>query len=152
MEARAQVGGVAVVHEAFPADYMMQAFAYMHLVPKRVFIVDVMGAGRKAPAATVEGMPIRVPAGGSAPVKLAIPALPAALKNVQLEIDDPPAGLTLEGAASAPGMVTFTLKAKPDAPKVGFADNLILEIFAETNGQRASMGILPAVSYEIVKP
>jgi hypothetical protein len=152
MEGHAQVDGVTVTHEAFPADNMMQAFAYMHLVPKRVFIVDVMGAGRKAPGATVDGAPIRVPAGGSAPVKLLIPALPASLKNVQLEIDDPPAGLTLSDAASAPGVVTFILKAKPDAPKVGYADNLILEIFSDVGGNRASLGILPAVSFQIVKP
>ncbi len=154
MEGRAQVGGVAVVHEAFPADYMMQAFAYMHLVPKRVFIADVLGQGRQAGAATVEGAPIRVPAGGSAPVRMSIPALPASLKNISLAIDDPPEGLTLEDAASAPGAVTFTLKATADAPKVGYADNLILEIFAEigANGQRASLGILPAVSFEIVNP
>ena len=51
-------------------------------------------------------------------------------------------------------MGTFTLKAKPDAPKVGYADNLILEIFSDVgaNGQRASLGILPAVSFQIVKP
>jgi hypothetical protein len=49
-------------------------------------------------------------------------------------------------------VVTFILKAKPDAPKVGYADNLILEIFSDVGGNRASLGILPAVSFQIVKP
>jgi hypothetical protein len=148
LEGRAQVGGAMVVRPVVPADDMMQAFLYRHVVPARELMVSVLGKGRKAPGATVTGGPVKVPAGGSARVQVAVPALPATIKAVVLKLIEPPEGLTIEDPQTEPGAISFTLKAKADAPKVGYADNAIIEVFSG----ESSLGPLPAVAFQIVKP
>jgi hypothetical protein len=49
LEGRASIGGREVIHPAVPAQDMMQAFYYRHLVPAEELQVAVMG--RPAPPA-----------------------------------------------------------------------------------------------------
>jgi hypothetical protein len=45
LEGRAKVCGREIVHRAVPAEDMMQAFAYRHLVPVKQLAVAVTGRG-----------------------------------------------------------------------------------------------------------
>jgi hypothetical protein len=86
----------------------------------------------------------------------------ARLPDVQLELRDPPAGITLVEAKVQPKGVSLTLKADGEAAKSGLAGNLILEAFAGSGGgtqrdgkpggakQRTSYGILPAIPFEVI--
>jgi len=99
VEGRATIGGQEVVRTAVPADDMMQAFAYQHLVPANDLFVSVAGhAPSKGPAASSEKTsppkkstkksskanrdeitilsenPVKIPAGGTAQVQVGMPS------------------------------------------------------------------------------
>jgi hypothetical protein len=105
--------------------------------------------------------PVNLPAGGSAKVELKVP-LRFRFNTVQLELSDPPKGLSLGDVAMAGGWLSFLVKADGQAPKPGYADNLIIEAFAEViagggadaktpqTKRRVSLGMLPATPFRIV--
>ena len=105
-----------------------------------------------------DGDRLRIPAGGSAQVSFSMhPSVPNA--PIHLELSDPPAGVTLQDVTVTPRGFTLTLKA--DDNHTGYADNLIVEAFTEIDAkrkaggsgqkQRVSLGVLPAVPFEIVQ-
>ncbi len=161
LEGRARIGGKLVSHPVVPADNVMQAFLYRHLVPSRELTVLVQKARWGMPPVELAGDgPVRIPAGGSAQVLLKT-RRNANLKQVKLELKEPPEGLTLHDLAVVPEGLAFRLRADGDALESGFADNLIVEAFREympkqQEGQpkpkkrRNSMGILPAIPIQIV--
>ena len=158
MEGRAQIGGKTVARPVIPADDMMQAFAYRHLVPSKGLMVMV---NRRALVSLsldmADGDRLRIPADGSAQVSFSLhPSMPKA--QIHLELSDPPAGVTLEDVTVTSRGFTLTLRA--DDKHVGYADNLIVEALTEVDAkrqkgataqkQRVSLGVLPAVPFEIV--
>jgi hypothetical protein len=161
LEGRARVGGQTVSHPAFGADDVMQAFLYRHLVPAQELLVKVQKAKWRAPPVELAGDgPIRIPAGGSADVRIKT-RRSSVLKEMYLELNEPPEGLTIGDVRVVPGGLAFQLKADKDAMQNGFAGNLIVEAFREyrpkqKNGKpanqkrRYSMGIFPAIPIEIV--
>ncbi|MFQ6131016.1 MAG: hypothetical protein ACE5R4_03195 [Armatimonadota bacterium] len=176
LEARARIGGVTVSRPVVPAEDMMQAFLYRHLVPQQELLVAL---ARPRPVPTVwrplvPGMrvvsatPLLIPLGGTAPVQIQAPqVLPdrrrSALQMVRFRLSDPPRGVTLHETAVVPTGVTLTLKADANMALAGDAANLMVEAFTELEGaepggqsaarsQRVSLGVLPAIPFEIVRP
>lgn len=173
LEASAQIDGKVVTHPAVPAEDMMQAFAYRHLVPQQELLVTVTGSYR-VPAVwrplapgfqLASAAPVRIPLGGAAQVQVKAPqTLPDRLKTplraVQFDFARRPRGITLVSAIVGAGGVTFTLKADADIAQVGDATGAIIEAFVAPAGatgaqvtarkQRVSLGVLPAITYEIV--
>ena len=172
LEGRAKIAGETVIRQVIPAEDMMQAFIYRHMVPSQEFMVVTPGNKRRVPTFELAGDErVRVPAGGTAGVRVKIPKK-AMLPGIQLELSEPPAGLTLEDVNVAIGEMTFSLKADANSTKVGLTDNLIVEVttdpispgstrFADTNNppenqkkpqkQRVYLGVLPAIPFEIVQ-
>ncbi|MCX7015199.1 MAG: hypothetical protein NTW86_22035 [Candidatus Sumerlaeota bacterium] len=165
LEGRAEIGGKAIVRPAVPAEDMMQAFAYRHLAPSQQLLVAVVGKRYgSAPLELADAVPIRVPAGGAAQVRLNTPRnqMP---RNLQLELSDPPKGVTLQDVSVQPSGLAFVLKADGKAAKAGLADNLIVQAFTEPSSKapakavgvakqapkRQSLGVLPAIPFEIVQ-
>ncbi len=160
VEGSAMIGGKTVTHSVVPADDLMQAFAYHHLVPSGQLLVTVPRGGGGAPPSLdlPDGDRARIPAGGSVQVAYSLRTfVPKAA--IHLELSDPPPGVSLEGTkATRDG---FTLVLKADDKHAGYADNLIVEAFAQRQAegdgkaagqkQRMSLGVLPALPFEIVK-
>jgi hypothetical protein len=176
LEGHAQIGGAPVSRPVVPAEDMMQAFAYRHLVPQQELLVAVTGP-RPVPVVwrpLVRGIqlasatPIRIPLGGTAQVQMnALQTLPdrlqSALQAIRFELSDPPRGVTLEETTVVPTGVTLTLKADANAAQVGDSANLIVEVSTELEGKRPggqpaarkrriSLGVLPAIPFQIVRP
>jgi hypothetical protein len=176
LEGRAQIGGVQVTRAVVPAEDMMQAFAYRHLVPQRELLVAVTGS-RPVPVVwrpLVPGMrvasatPVRIPLGGTAQVRIDAPqVLPdrgqSALSSIRFRLGNPPRGVTLRETQVVPTGVTLTLKADANMALVGDSGNAIVEAFAEPKSkgaggpplapiQRISLGVLPAIPLQIVQP
>ena len=173
LEGRIRIGGKTVSHPAFGADDVMQAFLYRHLVPTQELLVLVQKARWRAPPIELaERGPIRIPAGGSAQVRIKIRRV-SILKEMQLQLNEPPEGLTLHDVTVVPEGLAFRLKADKDVMQSGFADNLIIEVFREftpkqkdgppkaglikpgvagpqIKKRRYSMGVFPAIPIEIV--
>jgi hypothetical protein len=160
-EGRAQIGGKTVTRPAIPADNMMQAFAYHHLVPAEQLLVTVLRGGANSISLDgAKGDRLRIPAGSSAMVSLKVlPARGPTAPPIKLELVDPPTGVTLQNVITIGTAYTLVLKA--DDKHTGYADNLIIEAFGEANTpakagtaaqkQRVSLGVLPAIPFEIVQ-
>jgi hypothetical protein len=158
----ARINGQMVSRTAVPSEDMMQAFLYRHLVPSQKLMVSVKQV--KWPTPPVElavRSPVRLPVDGSAQVRLKTRKRKA-LKEMQLELDHPPDGVTLHDVAVVPEGLAFRLKADKDTVKNGLADNLIVEAYREVTPKnkrgkaakkknRVSMGFFPAIPIEIVK-
>lgn len=143
MEGRADIDGKRVVRDAVPAEDMMQAFAYRHLVPaQELLVAPKIGSKWGAPIELASGSIVQVPAGGKTQVNVRTPKR-AMLLDLKLELSDPPKGITLEDVSAVPGGMVFSVKAAPDA-KVGPADNLIVEAFASQVPPAAGRGRRPA--------
>ena len=162
LEGRARIAGQIFSRRAVPADDVMQAFLYRHLVPAKELLVFVQKARwGMPPVELVEDSPIRIPAGGSADVRLRA-GKGANFKGVQLQLNAPPDGVTLHDVRAMPYGVVFRLEADKDRLKNGFAGNLIVEAFREapvtqkdgkpTNQMRRySIGIFPAIPVQVMQ-
>ena len=176
LEGSAQVAGRTVTCLAAPAEDMMQAFAYRHLVPTGEFLADVTGFARFAPTIQLATAgPVRIPAGGTATVNINS-SMPRVIQAFKLDLSDPPKGITIQEVTPTSMGLSLVLKADAKTAQVGYADNLIVEASAEVDGpggrraapkgapkgappaatkakatRRVSAGVLPAISIEVVK-
>jgi hypothetical protein len=176
LEGHAQIGGALVSRPVAPAEDMMQAFLYRHLVPQQELLVAVTGSrpvptvwrplvpGVKVASAT----PMRIPLGGIAQVQIqAPPILPdrrrSALQTIRFQLSDPPRGVTLQETTVVPTGVTLTLKADANIARVGQSANAIVAAFTgledrapsghpATRPHRVSLGVLPPIPFQIVRP
>ena len=162
LEGRAMIEGRSVVCTAVPAEDMMQAFAYRHLVPSAKFEAAVFGRG--APLAILDRTPIKIPSGGTAQVQIWIP-LPAGrfLDGIQLELSEPPDGIALQNSSAKGGQTGVTLTCDATKQKPGAQGNLILLAYGERRRQsddgkpvgekqRVPLGAFPAISFDVVAP
>jgi len=164
-EGRAKIDGREVVRRAVPADDMMQAFAYHHLVPVSDLKVAVLGRGSsRAVAKVLSDTPLRIPAGGTGTVKLAINVSPS--DRIVCQLSDPPEGISVEGAAAVSGGVEITIRSDAAKAKPGLKGNLIVgSLTAETppppttnpaaaqqQPRRTPLSAVPAIPFEVVAP
>ncbi len=171
LEGRATIAGEQIVRQAVPADDMMQAFIYRHLVPAEGLTLVLPGSGtppkRPDDPRAFQSMwkllaeqPIRIPAGGNAVVQARAPWL-ASRGEIQIELSDPPEGIILAKASCADRTVTIVLHSDPEKVKPGLRGNLIANGFqkrTETNKEgktreyRTFLGPLSAMPFEVVNP
>ena len=163
LEGRATIEGHQVARLAVPADDMMQAFAYWHLVPASDLKVAVRrGAMLRVPIKVSSPEPLEIPAGGTARFQVRVPPLPANFApKVQYELSEPPEGIALRNASPVRDGTELVLQCDAAKAKPGLKGNLIVNISAErvaqpanakqqANRQRISLGTLPAIPFEIV--
>ena len=163
LQGRAQINGKIISRPAVPAEDMMQAFLYRHLVPSQQLLVAVKKIKWPIPPVELIGTsPIQIPAGGSTEIRFKTPKRPAALKEMDLALHEPPEGITLHDVKVVPKGLTCTLKADKDVIQNGFKENIIIEAFREffpkqkdgkpaNKKRRVPIGFFPAVPIEIIK-
>jgi hypothetical protein len=164
LEGRATVQGKTVVHRAGAAEEMMQAFAYRHLVPADNVRVTVLArGGTRVPARFVGAEGARIPAGGSARMRVVLPVF-RAFEKIELELSEPPDGIELRDVVVSEWGAEFLLQADASKVKAGLRGNLIVTVSGERvppqrgNQQapaarrRVPIGMLPAIPFEIITP
>ena len=163
LEGRAIIEGHAVVHRAVPAEDMMQAFAYRHLVPAQGLEVAVSGhLMNRMSLKILSAMPVRIPAGGTARVRVATPTS-AFADRFRLELSEPSEGITIGRVSSSDEGAEIELHSDAAKAKPGLKGNLIVNIFQgqlaaanqnkkQANQRRPAVGSLPAIPFEIVPP
>ncbi len=159
MEGRAEIGGEKVTRPAVPAEDMMQAFLYRHLVPTEAWVVWVTGGRRQGEPVRVIGEDVaKVPVGGTAKVRLAAPKGPLTGK-IDLSLREPPEGLAIKEVVPDTFGLGIVLSADAEKAKPGSAGNLIItastqRTYTRQDGteqtRRVDLGPLPAIAYEIV--
>ena len=163
LEGSALIEGKRVIHPAVPAEDMMQAFAYRHLVPAHEMDVAVFGRFMGRGGLTILGStPVKIPAGGTAHVLVGTPG--GAFGNrFQLELNEPPEGITLAKVSPADEGAELELRSDAAKTKCGLKGNLIVNILPgerfvaaqkakKQNAQqrRIVVGTLPAIPFEVV--
>ncbi len=164
MEGRATIQGQEVRHAAVPAEDMMQAFAYRHLVPEEDLKVAIRrGGAARAPIRIAAQKTLVLTAGDTAriPAQFQLPANNP-FEKILLELSEAPDGVTLRETQAVQGMTEITLSCDAAKAKPGLRGNLIISVFGErqppaaagkapANRQRISLGTLPAIPFEIVR-
>lgn len=161
----ASIEGRRISRFAVPAEDMMQAFLYRHLVPSQQWLLAV--AKKKMPPPEFEFIgtqPVRITA--EAPVTLQYKiAKRKAFNDIKAELNQPPQGLSLQDIKVDSGKISFSLKADKDLISTGFTGNVIVDVFSlfepknkknndnKNPGKKNSVliGCLPAIPLEIAK-
>lgn len=163
LRGRATIRGKEVVRRATPADDMMQAFAYRHLVPADDLRVSLVARGglRVSPR-ILSPERATLTLGGSVAVRVALPPGYRAFEHLQLELSEPPEGITLGDVAVDAATASFVLRADGAKAKAGLRGNLIVTVSGERvpapsqqpapARRRVVLGTLPAIPFEITPP
>ena len=161
VEGRATIQGREVVRPAVPAEDMMQAFIYHHLVPAQNLLVVVTGPEwLRDPWKLLSEGPAKVPGRGNRPSVSPCPRGPL-MDQVQLTLRDPPAGISLQNVSLARDSATLLLQADAGKVKPGMKGNLIIDAAVERTANPKSgkspgnkrvipLGSLPAIPFEVV--
>jgi len=151
----ATIDGRSVTHMALPADDMMQAFLYRHLVPAKEFLADI--SGRTAPIRVTDRLPLKIPAGGTVTITLAS-LVPRRTEITHAELSDAPDGLTIQKAEQHGSQLDLVLACDAAKLKPGAEGNLILQGFSKRENPTAKdgkktitvpLGPAPAIPYVI---
>ena len=158
VEGTATIKGNVVTRQAVPSEDMMQAFFYRHLVPSEEMRVGVGGRAKVPAVKVISALPVRIPAGGTAVIKLNIPGDLAA-KKIDLELDDPPAGVRLVKFSSMPSGAEILLASDQKQVKEGQEGNLIIAAYLrsdktekdkQSGKSRVKLTTLPAIPFEVI--
>ncbi|MFA5192763.1 MAG: hypothetical protein WC740_18800 [Verrucomicrobiia bacterium] len=167
LEGRAVINGRELAHRAVPAEDMMQAFEYRHLVPAQELKVFVAGnvTARQPYIRVLGDSPLKIPAGGTVKLRVFAPGF-AYVPKAELELIDPPEGVTIKSVTQTREgreiVLAADAKVKPD-----LKGNLIVSVFGEGNlpfgkgkaqppqqqqrPRRFPFATLPAIPFEIVQ-
>jgi hypothetical protein len=163
LEGSAEIAGQTIVHPAVPAEDMMQAFAYRHLVPARELEVAVADNPRPFASNSIKilsATPVKIPAGGTARVRVATPGNNFS-NRFELELSGAPAGISIQSVSPVEGGMEIMLEcAETNTPSVT-AGNLIVNVLPKIapatpaatrpkNQRRNPVGALPAIPFVVV--
>ncbi|MFA6562514.1 MAG: PPC domain-containing protein [Verrucomicrobiia bacterium] len=170
LEGRATANGSEIVRPAVPTQDMMQAFEYRHLVPSQELKVAVNGVflpkGAGASVKILSDLPIRIPAGGTAKVRLAAPA--KAASKVRLELAEAPEGIVIKSVSPSSDGLEVELAGDAAKLKPGQKGSLVVAAYpapppppppSKKNKMKPRpqpvykgkpLGILPLISFEVV--
>jgi len=164
VEGHALIQEQEVVRPAVPAEDMMQAFAYRHLVPSQDLEVSCLDRPQLRFALKIlDPTPVKIPAGGTAEVRVRTPAR-ASPDIFQFELNGPPDGISIANVAQGDAETKIVLHSDAARIKPGATGNLIVNIIAKRqrdapagakaqgNQRRVALGTLPAIPFEIVAP
>jgi hypothetical protein len=159
----ALIAGKLVVHDAVPAEDMMQAFAYRHLVQSEELAVTVSGPPRlfaRDAFKIITTTPVNIPLDGTSRVVVSAPA--AFSDRFNLELDNAPDGILLDSVSPVANGVELVFRCDAQKTKPGAGGNLICNVVpkiqvsaqstnnpAKKQARRPSVATLPAIPFKI---
>jgi hypothetical protein len=156
LEGYATIGGKEVRRQGVPAEDMMQAFYYHHLLASADWMVRVTGNQRASAAWRPVERRVQVPTGGSAPVQVFVPR-GRFNGSVLMALSEAPEGLAIESVSQTNDGFHILVSADKSKIQPGVSGNLIVEAYLERAGtpgtlnkRRLPLGLLPAIPFEIV--
>jgi len=125
----------------------MQAFAYRHLVPSKELDVIVAGRmpGRASGARVLSPTPVQIAPGKTAVFRVDLPST-TLFGDVQLELSEPPDGITIQGIKSGFSGSEITLCCDAAKAKSGLKGNLIVNVYLARKPPTPSPASAPASS------
>lgn len=155
-------GSEPVTRVAVPADDVMQAFLWRHLVPADEWLVCVArGKGQRQPLEFANKETITLPSGGSAEVRIIAPKWMVDRKP-EPELSEAPPGITVSNGRPVSNGLAFDVKADASV-KPGFETHLIIDLFSTMQpgakpGEparpqaRSNLSGLPALPITVTSP
>jgi hypothetical protein len=163
LEGQAIIAGRVVTRPGVPAEEMMQAFAYQHLVPAKEWKVSVSDRIiARSPATILDDTPVQIPVGGTVHVRIGTPSR-AYVDRFNFELNEPPDGIALTETSPTDDGMELVLQCEAGKAKPGLRGNLIVDLVPATkpaaaqtgkrpgNQRRLPVGTLPAIPYVIVR-
>ena len=145
-----------------PAEHMMQAFIWYHLVPVENWNVVVSGKPRATPpfAIIMPDRQVKLNRGATTFLNVQPLAKKIASKAIRVELDDPPTGISAEIVTDNFNRFAVQLNADAEATEPGLRGNLLLHAYQETTPvatdenpnpmpRRTDYGLLPAIPFEV---
>jgi hypothetical protein len=164
VEGRAMIQGNEVRRTAVPAEDMMQAFAYRHLVTAKDLKVAIPRRGAfRAPARILDERALKILIGETSRLQVQLQMPPNnPFEKIIFELSEPPDGIEMGEVRQVQDGSEIVIRCDGAKAKPGLRGNLIINIFGErqapaaragaaANRQRIPLGSLPAIPFEIVK-
>jgi hypothetical protein len=136
IEGHALIGNTMFTHAAVPAEDLMQAFFYRHLVPSHELDVVVNGSGRgfmRDAFKIISETPVKIAPGGTARVRVSTPPGNFA-DRFKLELDNPPDGIALTNVVSVPTGLELVFSCDAEKARPGSKGNLICNVMPKNSG------------------
>lgn len=165
LEGIAKVKNGEIRRPVVPADDMMQAFIYHHLVPTDELLLsltDKKAKSKYVPPFTSERRELAAEFFRDEPLKLTVGTnldlvIPTTgrwnLNQVMLELVEPPPGVAVEAIYPEDGRAKVVIRVDQEQAKHGTKGNLLLRLFSRQGGAAgAPLVTLPAIPFEIVDP
>jgi len=161
MTGKATIAGRQVTHPVVPAENMMQAFIWWHLVPvDELKAIVSPGSAMKTPVTILSELPLRIPADGTAALELGVPT-GRSFDRLHIELDEPPEGLSIESESPIRRGMKIVFKCDASKIKPGLKANLIVNAFAVKSDENSTstpqrrsrptpLGMLPAIPFEVI--
>ena len=163
IEGHALIGGKLVTRAAVPAEDMMQAFLYRHLVPSKELAVTVNGAQRlfmRDAFKIISATPVKILPGGTARVRVSTPPGNFS-ERFKLELNNAPEGISLTTVSAIPAGLELVFACDAEKMKAGATGNLICDVVPKNQGpatpqkkfgnqpRRAAVATLPAIPFTV---
>jgi len=164
LDGRALIGGKMATHAAAPAEDMMQAFFYRHLVPSQELAVSMAGQQRwfmRDAFKIISATPVRISPGGTARVRVSAP--PGNFSDrFKLELHNAPEGISLTNVSTIPAGLELEFVCDVEKSKVDTSGNLICDVVSKNPSsvvnqkklpnqpRRMAVATLPAIPFKIV--
>ncbi|CAA6692996.1 MULTISPECIES: hypothetical protein [unclassified Lentimonas] len=144
---------------AVPADNSMQAFLWRHLLPaQELYALSFSNYQRLVFAPDVVKVSMDFSAGQTVSVVLPVSRMPNKAKLIKFRLLQAPEGVTLSESGIEEDGIHLQFKCAETLAIVGSKGNLIVEVVDSRSNQKTkktsnySIGVLPAIPYQISKP
>jgi hypothetical protein len=164
VEGHAQIGGSLVTHDAVPAEDLMQAFIYQHLVASKALDVIVNGQARnfnRNAFKILTRTPVLIRPGEKTLVKVGVPST-MFTERFRLELSSASDGILLESVSPVDNGIELALTADANKLRPGASGNLIVNVIPKNlsissnpkqsakQPQRPAVATLPAIPFRCV--
>lgn len=153
VEGAANIDGKEVCRRALPADDVMQAFLYRHLVTADQWVVAIHHTTRiQLLIDPIQNGALDMSPGDRAVITVRTPGKHRIHKAPRFELDQPPPGWSLADVKidKQNRVAELTLELSKDAEDTPHSGNLIIQALAAWNKKKKIvLGTLPAIPFEI---
>ena len=163
IQGSALVAGKPITHDALPAEDMMQAFLYRHLVPSKELAVAVTGQQRwfmRDAFKILSATPVKISPGGTVRVRVSAPPGNFS-ERFRLELNNAPEGISLTNVTAIPAGLELVFAGDTEKMKPGSSGNLICDVVPKNQGpgdkqkkpfnqsRRGAVATLPAIPFAV---
>jgi hypothetical protein len=138
--------GSLIRAEAVPADDMMQAFAYHHLVPAEAWLAAIEPNRPNPPSWKIETpTPLKLVAGSDTTLRVRSSGRPP-FGQVQVTLGEPPDGVSVKSVTATDTLIEIVIRTDEATAKVGAKGNLVFTATMQRDPPKNPPAAAPATT------